>query len=142
MKNLRNLTQSSRRNDPINRRMQGYSFQNFRRRRWSSRCKFFLLSQSNIDLKCSIDAETSLEHPRTNGTRNNGVYKEYFRIEREPFFSSRRTHLKKTILKHSRWMKIHHDERSRSCAPLIESASCDDRPILIVRSQLNRRSFR
>ena len=26
----------------------------------------------------------SLEHPRTNGTRNNGVYKEYFKIEREP----------------------------------------------------------
>ena len=61
MKNLRNLTQSSRRNDPINRRMQGYSFRNFRRRRWSSRCKFVLLFQSNLDLKCSIDAETSLE---------------------------------------------------------------------------------
>ena len=30
MKNSRNLTQSSLRNDPINRRMQGYSFRIFK----------------------------------------------------------------------------------------------------------------
>ena len=142
MKNLRNLTQSSLRNDPINRRMQGYSFRNFRRRRWSSRCKFALLFQSNFDLKHSLEAEMGQQRSRTNGAQFGVFYKENLRNDRERFFSSRRTHLKKTILKHSRWMQIHHDGRSRSCTPLIESASCDDRPILIVRSQLNRRSFR
>ena len=83
MKNSPNLTQSSLRNDPINRRMQGYSFRNFRRRRWSSRCKFFLLSRSKFDFKCSLEVEITYEHTETNGTRFNGVYKEYFRIERE-----------------------------------------------------------
>ena len=82
-KNLRNLTQSSLRNDPINRRMQGYSFRNFRRRRWSSRCKFSLLFQSNLDLKHSIDAEMSLECSGTNGMRFGVVYKEYFGFDRE-----------------------------------------------------------
>ena len=98
MKNSPNLTQSSLRNDPINRRMQGYSFRNFRRRRWSSRCKFFLFSRSKFDFKCSLEAEITYEHKETNGTRFNGVYKEYFRIERERVLRREEPFLNKTNL--------------------------------------------
>ena len=105
MKNLRNLTQSSLRNDPINRRMQGYSFRNFRRRRWSSRCKFSLLFQSNLDLKHSIDAEMSLECSRTNGTRFHGVYMENSEINRERVLRREEPFLNKTKMNLDRPMK-------------------------------------
>ena len=136
MKNLPNLTQSSHRNHPINRRMKGYSFRNFRRRRWSSRCKFSLLSRSNFDLKCSIDAETSLEHPRTNGTRNNGVYKEYFRIEREPVLRREERFLKKNENHFEPLDEALIAINGRDHAPFRESSSPrDDRPIADERSR-------
>ena len=91
MKNLRNLTQSSLRNDPINRRMQGYSFRNFRRRRWSSRCKFALLFQSNFDLEHSLEAEMGQERSRTNGAQFGVFYKENLRNDREHLLVARRT---------------------------------------------------
>ena len=48
-----------------------------------------------IRVKYSIEAETSQEHSRTNGTRFGGVYREYLKIDRERLLPSRRTHLKK-----------------------------------------------
>ena len=52
----RNLTQINLRNDPINRRMQGFSFQIDEDKNWSSRCDFFLLLQLSLDFKHSLDA--------------------------------------------------------------------------------------
>ena len=72
----RSLTQSSLRNDPINRRMQGFSFQIDEDENWSSRCDFFLLLKSEFDFKHSIEGEMSQEHSRTNGTRNDSLNNE------------------------------------------------------------------
>ena len=130
MKNSPNLTQSSLRNDPINRRMQGYSFRNFLRRRWSSRCKFFLLSRSKFDFKCSLEAEITYEHKETNGTRFNGVYKEYFRIEREPVLRREERFLKKTKKIISRPMK----RRIRSTITIARDSIETMRHLLNVRS--------
>ena len=52
-----NLTQSRARNDPINRRMHGYSFRDFEDKNWHLRCDFSLLPRSISDFKCSSDAE-------------------------------------------------------------------------------------
>ena len=72
----RNLTQSSLQNDPINRRMQGFSFQIDEDESWSSRCDFFLLLRSKFDFKHSIEAEMSQEHSRTNGMQNDSLNNE------------------------------------------------------------------
>ena len=72
-----NLTQISLRNDPINRQMQGFSFQIDEDENWSSRCDFFLLSRSKLDFKHSIDAEMHQEQQETSGTRNGWLNKEY-----------------------------------------------------------------
>ena len=55
----RNLTQISLQNDPINCRMQGFSFQIDEEKNWSSKCDFFLLFRSKFDFKHSLDAEMS-----------------------------------------------------------------------------------
>ena len=72
----RNLNQSSLRNDPINRRMQGFSFRIDEDKNWSSRCDFFLLFRSKFDFKHSIEAEMSQEHYETNGTRIEALHRE------------------------------------------------------------------
>ena len=78
-----NLTQSSLRNDPINRWMQGFSFRIDEDENSSSRCDFFLLFQSKFDFKHSIEAEMSQEHSRTNDTQNDGLNKENLLDNRE-----------------------------------------------------------
>ena len=60
-----NLTQSCARNDPINCRIQGFSFRNFENAVRRSRCDFFLLLQPILDFKHSLDAEMSLEELET-----------------------------------------------------------------------------
>ena len=52
----RNLTQSGARNDPINRRIHGFSFCDFKDENWRSRCDFsfdqFLISNTPRSQKC------------------------------------------------------------------------------------------
>ena len=55
--NTRNLTLISLRNDPINRRMHGFSFRVSEDENWSSRCEFFFFFQSKFDFKSSLGAE-------------------------------------------------------------------------------------
>ena len=78
-----NLTQSSLRNDPINRRMQGFSFQIDEDESWSSRCDFFLLLRSKFDFKHSVEAEMNQEYSESNGTQNDGLNKENLMDNRE-----------------------------------------------------------
>ena len=56
-----NPTRSRARNEPITRRVQGFSFHDFEDEVWRSRCDFFRFPQSISDLKHSLDAEMSLE---------------------------------------------------------------------------------
>ena len=81
-----NLTQSSLRNDPINRWMQGFSFRIDEDENWSSRCDFFLLLRSNFDFKHSIEAEMNQEYSESNGARFGKVYTSNLENDREPFF--------------------------------------------------------
>ena len=60
MKTL-NLTQSRTRNDPINRRIQGFSFRDFENDIRHSRWGFFQFSRPILDLKHSLDTEMILE---------------------------------------------------------------------------------
>ena len=110
----RNLTQSSLRNDPINRRMQGFSFWIDEDENWSSRWDFFLLFRSKFDFKHSIEAEMSQEHYETKGTRIEAPHRENLMKNRERFLSAWRTSFIKTILILGRPMKVHHDQRPRS----------------------------
>ena len=60
MKTL-NLTRSRARNDPINHRIQSFSFRDFKNKVQHSRCDFFQFSQQILDFKHSLDAEMGLE---------------------------------------------------------------------------------
>ena len=103
----RNLTQISLRNDPINRRMQGFSFRIFEDEYWRSRwCDFFLLAWLNLKFKHLMEVEMSCEHSRKNGTRNDGDYKENLVKNHGPFLSARRTSFKKVKRVRGRSMKI------------------------------------
>ena len=57
----RNLTQSRARNDPINYRIQDFSFRDFKNKVWRSRCDFFRFPRLIFDFKHSLDVEMSLE---------------------------------------------------------------------------------
>ena len=61
MRKTRNLTQICTRNDPINRRIQGFSFCDFDNEVRRSRDDFFQFSLPNLDFKPSLDTEMSLE---------------------------------------------------------------------------------
>ena len=80
----RNLTQISLRNDPINRGMQGFSFQIDEDENWSSRCDFFLLLRSNFDFKHSLDAEMHQEYSESYGLQNDALNKENLMIDHRP----------------------------------------------------------
>ena len=56
-----NLTQSRTHNDPINRRIQGFSFRDFENEVRRSRYDFFWLFQPILYFKHSSDAKMSLE---------------------------------------------------------------------------------
>ena len=56
-----NLTQSRARNDPINYRIQGFSFPDFENEVLHSICNCFQFPWSISDFKHSLDAETILE---------------------------------------------------------------------------------
>ena len=56
-----NLTQSRARNDPINCRIQGFSFHDFENKVRRSRYDFFPFSQPILDFKHSLDEKMSLE---------------------------------------------------------------------------------
>ena len=72
----RNLTQISLRNDPINRRMHGFSFRVSEDEVWSSRWEFSFLFRLNYKFKDLMGAEMSQEYRETNGAWNGGVNKE------------------------------------------------------------------
>ena len=83
----RNLTQISLRNDPINRRMQGFSFQIDEDENRSLRCNFFLLFRSNFDFKHSLDAKMHQEYSESNGSWNDALNKENLMIDHGRLFS-------------------------------------------------------
>ena len=56
-----NLTQDSDRNDPINRRIQGFSFRDFENDHRCSRGEFSLFDRGNLTFNHSVDAEMCLE---------------------------------------------------------------------------------
>ena len=58
------LTRDSNQNDPIDRRIDGYSFRDFKREHWCSRDKFSLIDRQNLTFNHSMDAESSLEEIR------------------------------------------------------------------------------
>ena len=62
----RNLTQSRTQNDLINRRIHGFSFQDFEDEHWHSRYDFSFLSRSISGFKHSSDAETCQEEKEIN----------------------------------------------------------------------------
>ena len=100
-----NRTQISLRNDPINRRMQGFSFRVDEDKNWSSRCDFFLLSRSKFDFKHSIEAEMSEEHYETNGTRIEALHIENLMKNRKHVLRREERYLKKTKVIFGRPMK-------------------------------------
>ena len=57
----RNLTRDSDRNDPINRRIQGFSFRDFENNRRCSRGELSLIDRRNLTFNHSVDAKMSLE---------------------------------------------------------------------------------
>ena len=101
----RNLTQISLRNDPINRRMQCFSFRIDEEENWSSRCDFFLFFQSNFDFEHSFNAEMHQEYSESNRTRIDALHKENLMIDREHLFLSQTTVFIITEINLSRPMK-------------------------------------
>ena len=77
-----NLTQINLRNDPINRRIQGYSFRNSEDEVWCSRCDFIQFSRSKFEFQHSIEAQLGYEHKETNGARFDSLNKEKSKIYR------------------------------------------------------------
>ena len=59
------LTQDSDWNDPINHRIQGFSFRNFENDRQCSRDEFSLINQRNLNFNHSVDAEMGIEAIRS-----------------------------------------------------------------------------
>ena len=68
-----NLTQIRARNDPINRRMHGYSFHNFEDKNWHSRYDLSLLPRSIFDFMHSSDTKTCQEGKEIKWLSNCGV---------------------------------------------------------------------
>ena len=68
-----NLAQSRTRNDPINRRIQGFSFCDFENEVQRSRCDFFRFFPPNLDFKPSLDAKISLEEEEFKRFKDCGV---------------------------------------------------------------------
>ena len=56
-----NLTRDSDRNDPINCRIQGFSFRDFENELRCSSGEFFLIDEQNLTFNHSMDTEMSLE---------------------------------------------------------------------------------
>ena len=106
-----NLTQINLRNDPINRRMQGFSFRISEDEVWSSRWQFSFLFRLNYGFIHSIEAEMSCEHIETNGTWNGWVHKMNLKKLHERLLPSRRTIFKRTKLMCNRPMKRRFDQR-------------------------------
>ena len=72
MKTL-NLTRSRARNDPINCRIQRFSFRDFENKVRRSRCDFFQFSQPILDFINSLDAKLSLEDEEVKRLSDCGV---------------------------------------------------------------------
>ena len=94
----RNLTQSSLRNDPINRRVHGFSFGVFEDKIWSSRWDFSFPSRSKSDFKHSLDAETGQEHEESNWHLNWCLDSSNFSKIQRRVLPSRRTVFKEKFL--------------------------------------------
>ena len=68
-----NLIQDSDRNDPINRRIEGFSFRDFENDRRCSRDEFFLIDRRNLTFNISVDTEMSLEVIRSERFKDGSV---------------------------------------------------------------------
>ena len=68
-----NLTRSHARSDPINRRIQGFLFRDFKNKVRHSRCDFFQFFKPIIDFNYSSDTEMILEEVEIKWFLNYGV---------------------------------------------------------------------
>ena len=100
-----NLTQINLRNDPINRRIQGYSFRNSEDEVWCSRCDCIQFSRSKFEFQHSIEAQMGYAHRETNGTRFGVFSKENLKKFREQVLRREERNLYKTKSIVSRPMK-------------------------------------
>ena len=112
--NTCNLTQISLQNDPINRRMHGFSFRVSEDEVWSSRCEFFFLFRSKFDFKGSVGAEMHQDYKETNNTWNDEVNKSNWMKIHGPVLPWQGTF----FLKNDFWAQpsdkeTHRDQRSR-----------------------------
>ena len=69
----RNLTRDSDRNDPINRRIQGFSSRDFEDDHRCSRGEFSLFDRRNLASNHSVNAEMSLEAIGSKRFKDSGV---------------------------------------------------------------------
>ena len=60
--------------DPIDRRIDGYSFHEFKHEHRCSRDKFSLIDRQNLTFNHSVDAESSLEETRSERFKDLRVY--------------------------------------------------------------------
>ena len=126
-----NLTQISLRNDPINRRMHGFSFQVSEDENWSSRCEFFFLFQSNFDFKHSMDVEIHQEYKESNGTWNGGLNKSNLTKIHGRLSPSWRTEFKEADLGSAiGWKGASRSTVAIMCASDESSLLCDESPIM------------
>ena len=118
-----NLTQINLRNDPINRRIQSFSFRNFEDEVWCSRLDFSLVFWLKLKTMHLMEAELKYDHAGTNGTRKEFVNKENFMFDRGPFFRREESSFIWAKLNFSRRMGrlITMDGFDRAC--LIETTS-------------------
>ena len=91
-----NLTQINLRIDPINRRIQGFSFRKFEDECWCSRLDFSLVFRLKVKFMHSNEAESSCERTGTNGARNHSLNNENFAKDREPVLRREERFLNKT----------------------------------------------
>ena len=69
----RSLTRDSDRNDPINYRMQGFSFHDFENDHPCSRDEFSLIDRRNLTYNHFVDAKASLEESRSERLKDGRV---------------------------------------------------------------------
>ena len=67
------LTRDSDQNDPIDCRIDDYSFRDFKRKHLCSRDEFSLIDRRNLTFNHSVDVESSLEEIRSERFKDGGV---------------------------------------------------------------------
>ena len=73
MRKTHNLTRDSDRNDPINHRIQGFSFRDFENDLRCSRGEFSIINRQNLTFNHSVVAKMSLEVIESKRFKDGGV---------------------------------------------------------------------